>query len=57
MKRGTYAKDLIKQIKLRIDVDTFRKITNLSEKTEKTKSWIMREAITNGLSKSRNGRR
>jgi len=43
MKRGTYAKDLIKQIKLRIDVDTFRKITNLSEKTEKTKSWIMRE--------------
>jgi predicted DNA-binding protein len=49
MKRGTYAKDLVKQIKVRIDEETLRKITQISDKEEKTKSWILREVISNGL--------
>jgi predicted DNA-binding protein len=51
MKRGTYAKNLVKQIKLRIDEDTLRKITEISDKTEQTKSLFLRDLIITGLSK------
>jgi hypothetical protein len=37
MKRGTYAKNLLKKIKVRIDEATF-KITELSEEAEKNTS-------------------
>jgi predicted DNA-binding protein len=50
MKRSTtYSKDLKKQIKLRIDEKTFRKITQLSEEAEKNKSWFLRDLINNSL--------
>ena len=49
MKRGLYAKNLVKQIKVRIDETTFKQITQISDKKEKTKSWIMRDIISNGL--------
>jgi predicted DNA-binding protein len=48
-RRGTYAKNLVKQIKVRIDETTFKQITQISDKKEKTKSWIMRDIISNGL--------
>lgn len=48
-KRGTYSKDLKKEIKLRIDEATFKKITEISEEKGETKSRIMREVINNGL--------
>lgn len=56
MKRGTYAMDLKKQIKLRVDEDTFEKITNLSDKQEKNKSSLLREIISNSLGKLQNNR-
>jgi predicted DNA-binding protein len=51
MNRRTYAKNLQKQIKVRIDEVTFNKITELSEKTGKTKSLFLRDLISNGLRK------
>jgi hypothetical protein len=35
MRRGTYAKNLIKQIKLRLDEVTFNNITEISEEAKK----------------------
>lgn len=37
-RRGTYSKDLKKEIKLRIDEATFKKITEISEEKGETKS-------------------
>ncbi len=51
MKRGTYVKNLNEQIKIRIDEDTLRKITEISEKKEQTKSLFPRDLISTGLSK------
>ena len=51
MNRRTYAKNLQRQIKVRIDEVTFNKITELSEKTGKTKSLFLRDLIGNGLRK------
>ena len=47
MHRGLYAKNLTKEIKIRIDDDTFKQITETSEKQEKTRSLFLREIITN----------
>ncbi len=47
----TYAKNLQKQIKVRIGEVTFNKITEISEEAEKTKSLFLRDLISNGLSK------
>jgi hypothetical protein len=52
MRRGAYPMDLTRQIKVRIDEITFDKITELSEKEEKTKSWIVRDIIVRSLLKT-----
>jgi hypothetical protein len=52
MRRGAYPMDLTRQIKVRIDEITFDKITQLSEKEEKTKSWIVRDIIVRSLLKT-----
>jgi len=49
MRRGAYPMDLTRQIKVRIDENTFEKITQLSEQKETTKSWIVRDIITRWL--------
>ena len=50
MNRRTYAKNLLKKIKVRIDEATF-KITELSEEAEKNTSWVLRDIIITGLRK------
>ena len=49
MKRGGYALDLKKQIKVRIDNITFEKLTQLSEETEKPISAVLRTIISKRL--------
>jgi predicted DNA-binding protein len=51
MRTDIYAKNLHNQIKLRLDEDTLRKITEISDKTEQTKSLFLRDLIITGLSK------
>ena len=45
MRRGGYAMDLKKQVKVRIDEETFEKLTKLSEENQRTKAWILRDII------------
>lgn len=47
MYRGPYSKNLTKEIKLRLDEDTLKKITETSEKQEKNISLFLREIIDN----------
>jgi predicted DNA-binding protein len=49
MKRGGYALDLKKQIKVRIDNITFERLTQLSEENEKTISSLLRDIIIDRL--------
>lgn len=51
MRMNRYAENLHNQIKLRLDEDTLRKITEISDKTEQTKSLFLRDLIITGLSK------
>ena len=46
MRKGPYPMDLVRQVKVRIDEDTFNNLTNISEETQKTKSRILRDFIT-----------
>ena len=41
--------DLSKQLKIRVDDETFEKINQLSEEKERTKSWIVRDIIVRRL--------
>jgi len=52
MRKGPYQLDLKKQLKVRVDEDTFDKITQLSEKVLKTKSSILRDLIAENLTKN-----
>ena len=49
MRRGAYPMDLTRQLKVRIDENTFQKITRLSEEKERTISWIVRDIIVRRL--------
>ena len=53
MRRGGYALDLTKQLKVRVDDETFEKIAGLSEKEERPKSWIVRDIIVRKLFETR----
>jgi hypothetical protein len=49
MRRGGYPMDLTRQLKVRVDEETFEKITKLSEEKELTRSWILRDIIVRKL--------
>jgi len=51
IKRGTYAKDLTKELKIRINENTFKQITALSEEQEINKSFMIRQIIDNVITK------
>jgi len=51
IKRGTYAKDLTKELKIRINENTFKQITALSEEQEINKSLILRQIIDKVITK------
>lgn len=51
MRRGTYAKDLTKELKIRINENTFKQITQLSEEQEINKSLILRQIIDKVITK------
>ena len=50
-RRGLYAKNLTKEVKIRINEDTFKQITELSEEKEINKSLLLREIINNVITK------
>lgn len=45
MRRGAYAMDLVKQIKVRVDENTFEEICKLSQKIGTTRSWVVRDIL------------
>jgi len=51
MRRGTYTKDLTKELKVRINENTFKRITQLSEEQEINKSLILRQIIDKVITK------
>ena len=51
MRRGGYPMDLTRQVKVRIDEDTFEKLSQLSEENQRPKSWILRDIIVRSLFK------
>jgi predicted DNA-binding protein len=48
-RRHGYPMNLTKQLKIRVDNETFEKITRLSEEQETTRSWILRDIIVRKL--------
>ena len=51
MRKGPYQLDLRKQLKVRVNNETFEKLAQLSEEDQKTKSSILRGFITENLTK------
>lgn len=43
--------DLTRQVKVRIDEDTFERLSQLSEENQRPKSWILRDIIVRSLFK------
>jgi len=51
MRKGPYQLDLRKQLKVRVNNETFEKLAQLSEEDQKTKSSILRGFIAENLTK------
>ena len=51
MRKGPYPLDLRKQLKVRVNNETFEKLAQLSEEDQKTKSSILRGFIAENLTK------
>jgi len=52
MKRGGYAMDLVKQVKVRIDEHTFKNLIKISKKKGRTISSLLRDIIESSMDKS-----
>ena len=52
MRKGPYPLDLRKQIKVRVNNETFEKLTQLSDEDQRTKSSILRGFIIENLTKN-----
>lgn len=55
MKRGGYSMDLKKQIKFRLDEATLKYLIKISEKKERTLSWLIRDIVSNSLATQTRG--
>ena len=52
MRRGGYSMNLVKQVKVRLDENTFKNIIKISKKKRRTISSLLRDIIQTNLERS-----